>query len=278
MTLTNSTEELLLDIANKDNLSKENKKILINAMAYPDQESNYAAGKPCAVCPPPHARPEFVENLIRSLDKRYIVTIYAAHPGTPLNGNDGTPIFDKGERVTSAAGHMWYEISDGKFNDAYGFAPKKSGITGPGAVTKYDTIHYEKPRYSRTLEITEEHYNQLKKYGDLAEKENNLDFDLYYNGAWNSCIDFTWKALRSAGLKPGMTWNDFSNINRINKALGTFDGDIKVDNNIPHIKTIPAPFPKSDLNKEHYNERPEKTPEQKLLTQADTNDTDIKIS
>ncbi|MDE9433370.1 hypothetical protein [Xenorhabdus bovienii] len=274
----NSTEKLLRDITNKDNLSKENKKMLINTAAYPDQESNYAAGKPCATCPPPQARPEFVENLIRSLDKRYIVTIYAAHPGTPLNEDDGTPKFNKGERVTSAAGHMWYNISNGKVNDAYGFAPIESGILGPGRVTKEDTIHYENPRYSRTLEITEEHYNQLKEYGESTKKENNPDFDLYYNGAWNSCIDFTWKALRSAGLKPGITWNDFSDINRINKVLGTFDGDIKVDNNIPHIKTIPAPFPKSDLNKEHYNKRPEKTPEQKLLTQADTNETDIKIS
>ncbi|WP_275361761.1 hypothetical protein [Xenorhabdus bovienii] len=280
MKTTNTTEELLLDIANKDNLSNEIKKNIINGTAYPDQKSNYAAGKPCATCPPPQARSEFVENVIRSLDKRYIVTIYAAHPGTPLNDNSGHPRFDAetSERIVSAAGHMWYEISDGKSNDAYGFAPIKSGVIGPGVVTEYDTKHYEKPRYSRTLEITGEHYNQLKKYGDLAVRKKNPDFDLYYNGAWNSCIDFTWKALRSAGLKPGITWNDFSDINRINKVLGTFDGDIKVDNNIPHIKTIPAPFPKSDLNKEHYNKRPEKTPEQKLLTQAETNETDITIS
>ncbi|MGJ0580046.1 hypothetical protein ACR71G_18740 [Xenorhabdus bovienii] len=180
--------------------------------------------------------------------------------------------------MTSFAGHMWYEISDGKSDNAYGFAPIESGMHGDGIVTEKDTIHYEKPRYKRTLEITEEQYNQLRNYGTSAVKNSNPDFNLYYNGAWNSCIDFTWKALRSAGLKPEMTWNDFSNINRINKALGTFDGDIKLDNNIPHIKTIPAPFPKSDLNKDHYNERPEKTPEQKLLTQTDNNETDIKIS
>ncbi|MGJ0638642.1 hypothetical protein [Xenorhabdus bovienii] len=278
MTPTNSTEKLLMNVANDNGRSKENKKELINATAYPDQGANYAAGKPCAVCPPPQARPEFVENLIRSLDKRYIVTIYAAHPGTPLNKDDGTPEFDEGKRITSAAGHMWYEVSDGEVNDAYGFAPIESGTVGPGIVTQKDTKHYEKPRYSRTIEITEKHYNKLKKYGDLAVFKNNPDFNLYYNGAWNSCIDFTWKALRSAGLKPEITWNDFSDINRINKVLGTFDGDIKVDNNIPHIKTISAPFPKSDLNKEHYNKRPEKTPEQKLLTQAETNETDIKIS
>ncbi|MDE9458907.1 hypothetical protein [Xenorhabdus bovienii] len=274
----NSTEELLLNITNDSNLSKEKKTNLINSTAYPNQEVNYAAGKPCTTCPPPQARPEFVENLIRSLGIRYTVTIYAAHPGTPLNEDNGEPKFKNGERVTSFAGHIWYEISDGKSDNAYGFAPIESGMHGDGIVTEKDTIHYEKPRYERTLEITEEQYKQLKNYGTSAVKKSNPDFDLYYNGAWNSCIDFTWKALRSAGLKPGITWNDFSDINRINKILGTFDGDIKVDNNIPHIKTIPAPFPKSDLNKEHYNKRPEKTPEQKLLTQAETNETDIKIS
>ncbi|MBI6548713.1 hypothetical protein [Xenorhabdus lircayensis] len=274
----NKTEELLIGIANDNALSKENKEKRINASAYPDQNINYAAGKPCATCAPPQARPEFVETLIESLNKRYIVIIYAAHPGTPLNDNNGTPHVKNGERVTSAAGHMWYEISDGKVNNAYGFAPIKSGIIGPGEVTIYDTKHYENPRYSRTMEIAEEHYNKLKKYGELAKDENNPDFDLYYNGASNSCIDFTWKALRSAGLIPEITWNDFTEFNKINKVFKKFDGDMKVDNNIPHIKSIPAPFPDSELNKQHYNKPPKKSFSQIILTQTDSNETDIKIS
>ncbi|MDC9597247.1 hypothetical protein [Xenorhabdus anantnagensis] len=280
MTPENATERLLVDIANDNYRSKENKKIVINEVAYPNQDINYAAGKPCAVCPPPQARPEFVENLIKSLDKRYTVTIYAAHPGTPLNDNSGKPKFDNetGERITSSAGHMWYEISDGKVNNAYGFAPIKSGALGPGEVTIYDTEHYENPRYSRTLEISEEHYNKLMKYGELARNRNNPDFNLYYIGTSNSCIDFTWKALRSAGLNPGPTWNDFSEINSINKAMGTFEGDMKVDNNIPHIKSVPAPFPKSELNKEHYNKRPKKTILQKILTKSNNKDTDTAIA
>ncbi|MDE9438028.1 hypothetical protein KKI95_19525 [Xenorhabdus bovienii] len=276
MTPTNSTEKLLMEVANDNSRSKENKKILINSLAYPDQETNYAAGKPCAVCPPPQARPEFVENLIRSLDKKYIVTIYAAHPGTPLNEDDGTPKFDKGERITSAAGHMWYEISDGKVNDAYGFAPIKSGMLGPGEITKKDTIHYENPRYSRTIEITEEHYNKLKEYGELAIDKNNPDFSLYYIGTSNSCIDFTWKALRSAGLKP--KGGGDSPYNARNKNLGTFDGYMKVDNNINHIKLISSPFKNSELNTENYNIPPPKTLIQKGLTRVDNIDTDIRIT
>ncbi|MDE9434291.1 hypothetical protein [Xenorhabdus bovienii] len=276
MTPTNSTEKLLMEVVNDNSRSKENKKILINSLAYPDQETNYAAGKPCAVCPPPQARPEFVENLIRSLDKKYIVTIYAAHPGTPLNEDDGTPKFDKGERITSAAGHMWYEISDGEINDAYGFAPIKSGMLGPGEITKKDTIHYENPRYSRTIEITEEHYNKLKEYGELAIDKNNTDFGLYYIGTSNSCIDFTWKALRSAGLKP--KGGGDSPYNARNKNLGTFDGYMKVDNNINHIKLISSPFKNSELNTENYNTPPPKTLIQKGLTRVDNIDTDIRIT
>ncbi|CDG96162.1 conserved hypothetical protein [Xenorhabdus bovienii str. puntauvense] len=291
MTPTNSTEKLLMDIANDNSRSIKNKKIFINEAAYPDQEANYAAGKPCAVCPPPQARPEFVENLIRSLDKRYIVTIYAAYPGTPLNDDFGKPKFDKDERVTSAAGHMWYEISDRKSINPYGFVPKTTGMTGPGAVTEYDTKHYEKPRYSRTLEITKEQYNKLKEYGDLAIAEKNPDFDLYYKGHSNSCIDFTWKVLRSAGLKSNflssehsIALNPATALNRMEKINGDFEGKLKVAKNIPHIESIPAPFPNSELNTEHYNAPPKldllkwEQFKQWNLTQADTNDTDIKIS
>ncbi|BET96590.1 hypothetical protein [Xenorhabdus taiwanensis] len=277
MTPGNSTEKLLVDIANDNSLSKENKKIVINEAAYPNQDLNYAAGKPCAVCPPPQARPEFVENLIRSLDKRFTVTIYAAHPGTPLNNDDGTPHVEKGERVTSAAGHVWYEISDGNISDSYGFAPIKSGVVGPGAITKHDTVHYENPRYSRTIEITEEHYNKLKNYGELGVKRNNPDFNLYYIGTSNSCIDFTWKALRSAGLKSKINNND-SLYTRDLKKSGNFDGSVKVDNNILDIQSISAPFPNSELNKENYNEIPKKTLMQEIFTKSDNKDSDTEIA
>ncbi|WP_052189795.1 MULTISPECIES: hypothetical protein [Xenorhabdus] len=79
-------------------------------------------------------------------------------------------------------------------------------------------------------------------------------------------------------MKPKATWNDLSEINAMSKATGTFEGDIKVDNNIPHIKSIPAPFPKSELNKEHYNARPKKTLIQKILTKSDDKDTGIGVA
>lgn len=211
--------------------------------------------------------------------KRYTVTIYTADPGTPLNDDFGNPKLDEetGNRAVSAAGHMWYEISDGNNKNSYGFAPLETGITGNGAVTTNDTTHYEKPRYSRTIEITETQYNQLKNYGVLSVTEKNPDFNLYYNGASNSCIDFTWKALKSADLTPGIAWNDSAR-NLINKGRGEFQGDLKVDNNIPHIKTIKAPFPNSELNTQHYNDRPSKTFGQWLLTQNELEDRGFELA
>lgn len=253
----NETEEQLIRIFHKNELSQELKIQLIQDLAYPDQSQDWAVGTPCAVCPPPHARKPFVENLIRSFEKRYTVTIFLALVGTPLNNDDGTPDTDKktGERNTSAAGHMWYQISDMETENSFGFAPINSGPRGPGTVTDKDTIHYENPYYSRTLEITEEQYKNLYTYGESAIKKDNPDFDLFYNGITNSCINFTWKTLYSVGLGAGNSWND-GFINTTRKLMGNFEGDVRVSFNIPHVKSITPPFPNSNLNSEKYNERP----------------------
>jgi len=265
---SNETEDQLIRIFNKPDLSRELKIKLIQYLAYPDQTQDWAVGTPCAVCPPPHANKAFVENLLRSFDKRYTVTIYIAQPGTPLNDNNGIPkILKDGKRDTSSAGHMWYHISDFEVETSYGFAPIKTGMTGQGSVTKFDTIHYEKPYYSRTLEISEDQYLQLKKYGDLAYDSKNPDFDLYYNGATNSCINFTWKALNSAGLGTNINWWFDTPLNAIQKAINKYEGHVTVYENIPSIKKITPPYPNSNLNKEMNNPAPSKRMLQWLLTE-----------
>lgn len=214
------------------------------------------------------------ENKDAEQKLQYTVTIYTAYPGTPLNNKYGVPNFDKeGNRVVSEAGHMWLQIKKineygiEKDNISYGFAPITSGITGDGAVTNEDTIHYENPYYSRTIEITKQQYDKIYEFGDLAMRKNQTYFNLYYNGVTNSCIDFTWKALRHAGITPTQAWNDLSRYNKEQKKAGEFDGDLKVINNIPHIKSIPAPFPDSKLNTQKYNEKPPRTIKQWLLSQ-----------
>ncbi|MCW2257311.1 hypothetical protein M2263_003402 [Providencia alcalifaciens] len=88
---------------------------------------------------------------------------------------------------------------------SYGFAPIETGITGPSIVTEKDTTHYENPYYSRTIEITKLQHDKISEFGKTAVDKSDVYFKLDYNGATNSCIDFTWKALRHAGLTPKET-------------------------------------------------------------------------
>lgn len=124
----------------------------------------------------------------------YRITIYTAMPGTPLvDGNR--------QMGTSAAGHMWYQVSDGEVKNSYGFAPKEHGASsGPGKGYDTDTEAYQSPHYSRTMEITAEQYAKLKQFGDAAIEEDWRYFRGEYNGATNSCVDFTWGALKHAGF------------------------------------------------------------------------------
>lgn len=109
---------------------------------------------------------------------RYTVTVFVAAPGTPLR--DGS---------TSAAGHLYYQISNGESEKSYGFSPQKHGVVvGPGRVSTEDAQTYQSPFYGRTMEITENKYNKLRDFGEAPGK---YAFDLNYNGATNSCIDFT---------------------------------------------------------------------------------------
>ncbi|MCL6352940.1 hypothetical protein [Pectobacterium polaris] len=269
MKAENKTEELLEHISKKEGLTVEQKKQEIEQFAYPDKSANYNAGQACATCPPSHARKEFVDKLIDSLEPKYTVTIYTAYPGTPLNKDNGVPKFEDGKRKVSVAGHMWLEISKLPIDNitppkAYGFSPIESGMWGKGIVTEYDTIHYENPYFTRTIEVTKDQYEKLKQFGDLAMDNNETYFNLYYNGAANSCIDFTWKALRHAGLIPESIQEK--------KEADKFDGELKVIDNIPHIKSIPAPYPDSELNIEKYN----KIPDRKILHRLFSKNDDVK--
>ncbi|HID5222381.1 TPA: PAAR domain-containing protein [Proteus mirabilis] len=196
--------------------------------------------------------------------KYYTVTIYIAAPGTLLNDkNTGAPDFDSnGVRNASLAGHMWFrikKISGDVLDDiSYGFGPIVSGGWGEGEVVITDNVHYENPFYSRTIEITETQYKKLKEFGDRAIQKDQRYFELNYNGANNSCIDFTNKALRFAGLNPNaIPINSATSTTGLTYADPTkYEGTMRVIRNIPAIKAIPAPFPDSKLNQEKYNKIP----------------------
>lgn len=107
-------------------------------------------------------------------DPRYTVTVYVAAPGTPLEESGGT----------SAAGHMYYSISDGKRSESFGFAPQEHGSSsGPGKVYDTDVADYKAPRFARTMEIDKAQYDKLREFGrDPAE----YGFDMEYGGLSNS--------------------------------------------------------------------------------------------
>lgn len=216
---------------------------------------------------------------IINIEPRYTVTIYLAYPGTPLNDNYGKPRIENGVHLVSSFGHMWYQIS--KISDtqnqsfSYGFAPIYSGVTGRGEVSKYDSIHYINPYYVRTFEVTEIQYNKLKEFGDMAIKRSEVYFNLYYDGLTNSCINFTWKALRHAGLNPPVleceSIHDYCDSTRLalDKKENKFNGEIMVGDNQIHVRAIPAPYPDSELNKEIKNPVPIQSMRQKMMSGLD---------
>lgn len=94
---------------------------------------------------------------MKSPETHYTVTIYVAAPGSPLAGGG-----------TSAAGHVYYSVSDGKSNNSYGFAPLTHGeSSGPGGVSTTDVADYKDPYYSRTLEISKDQYETLKPSAEM---------------------------------------------------------------------------------------------------------------
>ncbi|NOT16019.1 MAG: hypothetical protein HOP21_10725 [Methylotenera sp.] len=126
------------------------------------------------------------------------VTVNIANPGTPLAGGG-----------TSSVGHMWYSISDGQSRPiSNGFAPNEQhhgDPFAPGQIYHDDDSNYLNNDYSTTFEITQEQYDKLKDFG---KNPTDYGFDTYYNGLKNSCIDFTWQALKEAGLNPTNTEGD----------------------------------------------------------------------
>ncbi|MBN5021899.1 hypothetical protein JY437_12155 [Stenotrophomonas maltophilia] len=179
------------------------------------------------------------------MDDRYIVSIYVAAPGTPLRAGG-----------TSMAGHVYYTVSDGKRSHSLGFAPEEHGArSGPGKVYTNDADQYQKPIYRRDMEISKEQYDKLLAFGNAPAKHG---FEMNYNGASNSCIDFTWGALNHAGLHRH---------NILGMERKGFEGNLKPLDNVDAIRSIRAPFPDSELNKEVRNPMPERTLMQRLISE-----------
>jgi hypothetical protein len=181
-------------------------------------------------------------------DHTYTVTTYVAAPGTPIANPQTGRV--GGE---SLPGHMYYMISDSHDKNGYGFAPTGHGRPlGPGEVSPNDFERYQDPAYARTIEITREQYEKLKEFGEAGLKGQDTYFDLRYNGANNSCIDFTWGALNHAGLHQQLALPNNQSL-----PLRDADGQVLPLRNIAALKTIPDPMPDSPYNRDIYRDLPD---------------------
>jgi hypothetical protein len=123
------------------------------------------------------------------------LTVYIAAPGTKHISSDG-------HSSSSSFGHMWYSVSQtqGGSQQSYGFAPIASGSpVGPGEYKPDDTTAYQSTAFKQTIYVSEAQYQRLQTFGSNPASEG---FSQYYNGANNSCIDYTWKALSLIGVNP----------------------------------------------------------------------------
>jgi len=184
----------------------------------------------------------------------YTLTVHIALRGTPLlNRRDGTPT-----GKTSIPGHMWYSIQKGDGPEqSYGFQPKISLPVGPGEVVDTDNATYYKPRHERTMEITREQYDKLKEFGQNGKDKNwdffkDTNFRRVYSAGDNSCIDFTWFALRHAGLE----WQEPEKDHPTPIEASGFEGKVYPGDNWDYIQRIKAPFPDSQLNRIHEGPTP----------------------
>jgi len=157
--------------------------------------------------------------------QKYTLTLYIAAPGTPKT--KGTP---------SISGHVYYSISDRRESKGWGFAPTGFPyLSAPGIVEKDEFNIYQNPYYKRTMEITKEQYDALKAFGKNPERyEFNKDL---YDALNNSCVDFTYSALRHAKIYDKKIFG-----------LINDDGAVKVLDNRKAFDSIPNQIIGSPLN------------------------------
>ena len=155
----------------------------------------------------------------------------------------GTPLAEGG---ASATGHMWFTLDpgDGSSTESRGFAPDathQGQPFAPGEVHKNDEINYTQKYDSITFQISREQYERVR---DFANDPTKYGFNLTYNGINNSCIDFTWAALKQAGFNPAdfngalwPAWNkdyihdqwDRYMRTHIMEDAASWDADIRID-------------------------------------------------
>jgi len=192
----------------------------------------------------------------------YTLTIHIAEGGTPRFGPDLEKTVWKDAKDTSAAGHMWYSIREGNSPAlSYGFEPegeKSEPKSALGEVSTDDIKIYHQPLYERTMEINQEQYDRLMDFGeDGKNKKWGQGFESKYHALTNSCVDFTWGALKHAGLE----WDQSAQFQGPNvdstpayrgPITDSFEGELTPRNNRDNVDKVIDPIPGSKHNRTQH--------------------------
>lgn len=198
-------------------------------------------------------------------DKKYTLTVYLAAPGTPVkNLKTGTITY-------SLPGHAYYAVSDGMTKQGFGFAPTGEGLfermNGPGRPQSDEYKKYQNPHYERTMEITEAQYRALVNFGKRPQEVAGFN-QYHYNFATNSCVDFTFNALKHAGIYKGRQTSFHDEFGNEYSWLDTgHEGLLKVLPNKRELEKIPNPVPGSSLNRTIERPLPPRDLLQRLLSE-----------
>lgn len=196
-------------------------------------------------------------------NKTYTLTVYLAAPGTPMN--------EDGQIKYSLPGHAYYAISDGTTKQGFGFAPIGDNVLkrmhGPGVVQQDEYTKYQSPHYERTMEITQAQYQALLEFGQRPQKVAGFN-QYHYNFANNSCVDFTFSALKHAGIYKGRQTSFYDEFGNEYSWLDKHhEGLMKVLPNKRELGKIPDPVPSSPLNRTIERPLPPRNLLQKLLSE-----------
>lgn len=172
---------------------------------------------------------------------------HIAAPGTLLKDDN-----------RSLPGHMYVVLSDGRTETSLGMAPASGLPGGRAKISGQDMAEYAASFYERTIEITAEQYAAMRSFGRRALDGEEARFRSY-GLLHNSCVDFAWAVLHAGGLHPrfrlgahGTGWI----ADPTGRPSLDFDGALKPVDNVEAIRSIPAPFPHSRLNREVQREIP----------------------
>ncbi|TDV69945.1 S8 family serine peptidase [Pseudomonas sp. LP_7_YM] len=131
------------------------------------------------------------------MTNKYNVTYKVASKGSGYVYQANKGRFNEGDYSVSAAGHMWYVLSDGITSSSYGFESREGEPIGAGVLSWRDDAAYRQTIYEVTLQLTAEQYRDLKAFSSEPSK---FGFnDTVYNFLTNSCVDFAYASLKAIG-------------------------------------------------------------------------------